>query len=93
MVVSIIGISINVIMLLIIIAIIIAGVVYNGELNVCENKQSTFCHTIQCPCDTPDGGDTVPPCFGYAKKPAGKPGQWNCSNAPLSTVDNNGNIV
>lgn len=80
-------------MVFVIIIIIVTGVVYNGQLNICENKQSTFCHTIQCPCDTPLNGKGQPPCFGYAKMPAEKPGQWYCSNSPLTAVDNNGNVV
>lgn len=89
MAVSITGIVINVIMVLIIIALVIAGFIYNQDLQICENKQSPFCYTIQCPCDQ----QSQAPCFGYAKMPASQPGQWYCSNAPLTAVDNNGNIV
>ena len=89
MVISITGIIINVVILIIILVVIILGLRYNSELKMCETKQSTFCYSIQCPCDV----QSSPPCFGYAKRPTSTPGQWNCSNAPLSTVDNNGNIV
>ena len=89
MAVSVIGIVINVIMLIVIALIVAFGFFYNADLTQCENNQSIFCHTIQCPCDDQSSG----PCFGYAKMPAGTPGQWYCSNAPLSIVDNNGNLV
>lgn len=91
--VSVTGIIINVIMVIIIIVLVVLGVMYSNELKACETKQSPFCYTIQCPCDTPSGSNPSPPCFGYAKMPAEKPGQWYCSNAPLTAVDNNGNIV
>ena len=83
------GIIINIIMVLIIVGLIIVGVVFNGELKTCENSQSTFCYTIQCPCDDISSG----PCFGYAKSPGPQSGQWYCSNAPLTLVDDNGNIL
>lgn len=89
MAVSITGIVINVIMVFVIIGLIIAGIIYNQDLQTCENKQSPFCYTIQCPCDNQSTG----PCLGYAKMPAAQPGQWYCSNATLTTVDNNGNII
>lgn len=89
MVVSITGIIVNIIMLLIIIGLVIAGFIYNNDLKICENKQSPFCYNIQCPCDSQQDM----PCMGYAKMPAENSGQWYCSNAPLTAVDNNGNIV
>ena len=87
--VSVTGIVINAIMLIIIIILLIVGFTLNGELHTCETKQSPFCYTIHCPCDDPN----APPCFGYTKMPAENPGQWYCSNAPLTIVDDNGNIV
>jgi len=93
MVVSVTGIIINIIMIIIIIILVVIGFVFNAQLTTCETRQSPFCYTIQCPCDITTGGQTEPPCFGYAKMPAGQPGQWYCSNAPLTIVDNNGNIV
>ena len=94
MVLSITGIIINVVMVIIIIIIIIFGVMYNGELHTCETKQSNFCYNIQCPCDSSPGtGRLPPPCFGYAKMPAQNEGQWFCSSAPLTLVDNSGNPV
>lgn len=89
MTISITGVIINIVMIIIIIIIIVAGVTYNRDLKDCENKQSPFCYTIQCPCDTQQDA----PCFGYAKMPAQKTGQWYCSNAVNSIVDNNGNVV
>lgn len=83
--VSIPGIIINVIMLLVIIALIIAGLVYNNDLQTCETKQSPYCYTVQCPCDDQSTG----PCFGYSKMSVG-PGRWICSNATLTVVDDNG---
>ena len=93
MVVSVTGIVINVIMVLIIAVLIAIGLNFNNELRTCETRQSPFCYTIHCPCDAPPGGQAGPPCFGYAKMPAEKPGQWYCSSAPLTAVDDNGNIV
>jgi hypothetical protein len=93
MVVSITGIVINIVMVIIIISLIIVGVMFNRDLHTCETQQSTFCYTIQCPCDSPPNTQGPPPCFGYAKMPAGNPGQWYCSNAPLTVVDDSGNIV
>lgn len=92
MAILVIGILINIAMVLIIIVTIIFGVIYNNDLTRCETQQSTFCHVIQCPCDG-QGSNAEPPCFGYAKMPASQPGQWYCSNAPLTIVDDNGNIV
>lgn len=91
MVISITGIVINVIVLILIIGLIITGIMFNNVLHECETEQSTFCYTIQCPCDSPQQNN--PPCFGYAKRPGKKEGQWYCSNAPLTAVDNNGNII
>jgi len=92
MAVSIVGIIINVILLIVIIILVIIGVRFNSELKTCETKQSTFCYTIQCPCDD-DAGVKQPPCFGYAKQPADTPGQWYCSNAPLTAVNDQGQLV
>lgn len=92
MVVSVTGIVINVIMAIIILIMVAFGVSFSNALQTCETQQSPFCYTIHCPCDNtsqPGGA----PCFGYAKRPAENPGQWYCSNAPLSVVDNNGNLV
>lgn len=89
MAVSIAGIIVNVIMVIIIIVLIIYGLNYNGDLYNCENRQSTFCYTIQCPGDSQNVG----PCFGYAKMPGDNPNQWYCSNAPLTLVDSNGNQI
>jgi len=87
------GIIINIIMLIIVILIALYGVMLNRGLNICETKQSPFCYTIHCPCDVAGQNEqTVPPCMGYAKLPAG-PNRWYCSNAPLTLVDDNGNIV
>lgn len=89
MAISVGGIIINIIMIIGIIILIIVGVIYNNQLNSCQTKQSSFCYNISCPCDDKNQG----PCFGYSKMPAGKEGQWYCSNAPLTIVDNNGNVV
>ena len=89
MAVSIGGIIINVIMLLIIIGLVIAGVMYNSDLRDCETQQSPFCYTIQCPCDD----QTTGPCFGYALSPGPQEGQYYCSNAPLTLVDSNGTPI
>ena len=89
MAVSVTGIIINVVMLLIIIGLLIAGIVYNNDLHSCDTQQSPFCYTIQCPCDN----QTVGPCFGYALTPGPQEGQSYCSNAPLALVDSNGNVI
>jgi hypothetical protein len=91
--ISITGIIINAIMVIIIIVLLVFGFMFNRELHACETKQSPFCYTIQCPCDSTTTGRPPPPCFGYAKMQAERPGQWYCSNAPLTAVDDNGNIV
>lgn len=82
------GIIINGIMLLLILALLIAGIVYNSDLRTCESNQSTFCYNIQCPCDDKNG-----PCFGFAYRPGPKEGQYYCSNAPMSLVDSSGKII
>jgi len=89
MAVSVTGIIINVIMVLIIIGLIVAGIVYNNDLQACESQQSPFCYTIQCPCDNSSTG----PCFGYAVMPGPQEGQYYCSNAPLTLVDSSGSII
>ena len=90
---SVTGIVINVIMVIIILVILIFGIMYNSALSTCETKQSKFCYNIQCPCDTSLSGTLPPPCSGYAKMPGPNPGQWYCSNAPLTLVDNNGHVI
>jgi len=89
MAVSFTGIIINIIMLIVIIILLVFGFTFNSELRTCETNQSPFCYTIHCPCDSESTG----PCFGYAKMPAAQSGQWYCSNAPLTIVDDNGNII
>ena len=89
MAISIAGIIINIVLVVFIVVLILIGVQYNNELKLCETTQSTFCYNIQCPCDQ----ISQAPCFGYAKMPGPKSGQWYCSNAPLTLVDNNGNII
>jgi hypothetical protein len=76
-------------MLIIISVIVVFGFSYKNELTICETKQSPFCYQIKCPCQTDD--DT--PCGGYAKMPGDNPGQWYCSNAPNTLVDDNGKII
>lgn len=88
MVVSVTGIVINVVMVIIILVLVSFGVSYSNALHTCETQQSPFCYSIACPCDNGQG-----PCRGYAKMPADKPGHWYCSDAPLTVVDDNGNIV
>lgn len=86
------GIVINIILIVIIIGLIVVGLMFNATLSECENEQSPYCYTIQCPCDATNGTAQAP-CFGYAKRPGPENGQWLCSNAPLTVVDNNGNPV
>lgn len=92
MAVSIAGIIINVIMVIIIITLIVMGSIYTGDLNTCQQQQSTFCYAIQCPCDPVSGNNPTPPCFGYAKMDLGN-NRYRCSNAPESIVDANGQAV
>lgn len=83
-------------MVLLIIGLVIFGFTYNSGLKTCENKQSPFCYSIQCPCDidnTQNPPVKEPPCFGYAKMPAGGPNRWYCSNATNTVVDDNGKPV
>lgn len=85
------GIIINVTLGIIIIVLVILAIMYSNNLKHCETQPSSFCYTIHCPC--PEGTtDSEPPCFGYAKRPAGN-GHWYCSNAPLTIVDNNGKAI
>ena len=93
MAVSIAGIIINVIMLLIIIVLVVMGNIYSNDLTKCEQEQSPFCYTIQCPCDDLTSANTpAPPCFGYAQMDAGN-GNFRCSIAPYQVVDSKGNPV
>jgi hypothetical protein len=92
MAVSVTGIVINVVILAIIIGLIVVGLMFNTTLRECENEQSPYCYTIQCPCDVSNGTGQAP-CFGYAKRPGPENDQWYCSNAPLTLVDANGNPV
>lgn len=86
MAVSAAGIIINVIMLIFIIILVIMGISFNNQLSRCENYQSPFCYSIQCPCDNSTDG----PCFGYAKRPGPRSGTWYCSSAPNALVNDDG---
>jgi hypothetical protein len=93
------GVIINVIMIVIIILIAIYGILFPmTELEQCETKQSRFCYSIQCPSDVVNPAyndpqqNSQPPCYGYAKMPSGD-GNWYCSSAPFTKIDNNGNIL
>lgn len=88
MAVSVVGIIINIVMLILILMLVIAGVTFNKTLDRCENQQSPYCYTIQCPCDDKSG-----PCFGNARIPGPRDGTWYCSNAPNSLVDDSGSSV
>ncbi len=83
------GIIMNMIMVFLIVILLFLGIQYKKNTHTCETQQSPFCYTIQCPCDVTAEG----PCFGYAKKPGPVAGQWYCSNAPLTLVDNSGKII
>ena len=92
--VSVIGVILNIIMVISTIILIIMGLAWNAELKICETKQSSYCYTINCPCDSPN----ELPCKGYAKMPGPKPGQWYCFNHPMGNnntvlVDDNGNTI
>lgn len=86
--ISIIGILVNVVMVIIIVILLLVGYRTNQELKVCQQQQSSSCYSIQCPCDAND----APPCFGYAKMPAGD-GNFYCSSSPSSLVDAQGKKV
>ena len=86
---SISGILLNLALLIFIIVILFIGLSYRSQLETCENKQSPYCYTVQCPCDL----ESAAPCFGYAKQPGETSGTWYCSDAPYTLVDNNGNVV
>lgn len=89
------GIIINGIMLMLILILIIVGFIYNRQLKICENDQSLFCFSVQCPCDRDanDSTATLGPCFGFAFMPGPGEGQYYCSNSPLSLVDAEGNLI
>lgn len=82
----------NLIMVVLIIVSVIFVVSTNGQLKECQDNQSDYCYTIQCP------GETVAsvPCKGYASRPGpvtnGNP-TFYCSYAPSTLVDANGNAI
>jgi hypothetical protein len=88
MAVSYVGITLIVIMLIVIILLVITGFSYRTELTQCQTQQNSSCFQIHCPCDNNTG-----PCLGYTKRPGPVTGQWYCSNAPLTLVDNNGKQI
>lgn len=93
MAVSIVGIIINIIMVLIIITLIVLGSIYSGNLTQCEQEQSPFCYSIQCPCDpVGSSGKPLPPCFGYAYQDLGGD-RYRCSNTPYQVVNEKGKPV
>lgn len=84
--VSITGIIINVVLLILIILVAIAGISFNKSLSDCESNQSLHCYQIVCPCDDGNAG----PCFGYAVKDGPRPGEFYCSSAPFTLVNQQG---
>jgi hypothetical protein len=62
------------------------------DLNNCIKNQSPLCYNISCPCDNTDPDSPSLPCKGYSKKKYAD-GQWICSNAPRTVVDNTGKKV
>lgn len=93
--VNIAGLIINIIMLLFIITLVILGVIYDGQLNNCIKNQSPLCYSVSCPCDSTDTASDDyknSPCKGNSKKKYAD-GQWICSNAPRTVVDNKGKKV
>lgn len=83
------GIILNIIFSIFIIIVIIFIFSTKSQLSTCENDQSPFCLTIQCPSDT----GSPPPCKGYAKRPGPNPNTYYCSYAPNTLVDENGNAI
>ena len=86
------GLIMDIIMVIAIIFLVIGGVSYRSELNQCKTQQNNSCYQIRCPCDEVNGSQQ-PPCFGYTKRPGPQSGQWYCSSAPKTLVDNNGNQI
>jgi hypothetical protein len=91
------GLIINIIMGLFIITLIILGVIYNNQLNICIKNQSPLCYSIACPCDntitdTSDPNYKPSPCKGNAKKKYAD-GQWICANATRTVVNDEGKTV
>ena len=88
------GIIVNVIMLIIITVALVFAFAYGAAVGQCENKESPYCYSVQCPCDIdPVSGLPSAPCFGYAKKPGPQPNTWYCSGSASTLVDTNGNIL
>jgi hypothetical protein len=83
----------GVICFLLLIVVIVLAILINTEnstLNQCNNDQSPYCLTVQCPCDGAAVGVATPPCNGYAKRPGPNPNTYYCSYAPNTLVDQNG---
>lgn len=81
--------------LIMVVLIVLVGIFIfyaNGTLKDCQNNQSNYCYTIQCPNQT----TTSLPCKGYAQRPGpvtnGNP-TYYCSYAPYTLVDQNGNAI
>lgn len=85
---SVAGIIIDVAALLLLAFFVLLYFAYDRDLTRCKEMPSTFCYTISCPCDDPKQG----PCFGYAKRPSGD-GNWYCSSAPYTKVNDDGKKV
>lgn len=82
-----------VLMLAVIITIIVAALGYRAEFNLCKTKQSPMCYQMRCPCDSTVQTGYQAPCFGYAKMPGPSSGQWYCSNAVKTLVNDQGEQI
>jgi len=85
---TVVGIFLSAVFFVFIIIVVILIFTTREALIACENDQSPFCLTIQCPC-AQNGATNV--CKGYAQRPGPQPNTFYCSYAPNTLVDINGN--
>jgi hypothetical protein len=82
----------NLIVVVFIVMMVIFIVSANETLKECQNNQSNYCYSIQCPSES----TSTLPCRGYAQRSGpitnGNP-TFYCSYAPSTLVDQNGNAI
>jgi hypothetical protein len=87
------GIILNIVFAIFIIIVVVITFSLRDELLVCENDQSPYCLTIQCPYPENDPNNTAPPCQGYAQRPGPQPNTYYCSYAPNTLVGSDGKPI
>lgn len=86
---AVIAIAVNVFAFVVLAVLVFLGFSQRSKLSACENTQSPYCYSIQCPADPPASG----PCFGYASRPGPTSGTFYCSSSPTTAVDKDGKPV